>query len=306
MSTTHPKIHTEETVTQTIRDLLSKCSSCRVAVSYCGEAAYRFFPEQPEHRPNDLRILVDASEAAVARGLTNPEGLNCLLGFTDNLKSLPGLHAKVWVFDKAIAIVGSVNMSETAIERQFQLSVEVSDSEAVRKIAGWFDRHWRRRQANTLDRRVIERLATLWRGNQGSAAKSKTRGKLRKWKGPPPEPPLKPSDLEIAVTDDAIKGLLEEFRTNNCPYVDEQGPSCSEMAKQTEAHYRQLGDELRRLMRRQSSWNKASLDRIFDIAFTNGSAARMVKPLFVKQPPKKVASSLKFLLQGVGDPYCPV
>jgi len=98
-----------------------------MAVAYCGEAAHRFFPEDPASRPLDLRIIVDASEAAVARGLTNPTGLARLRDLPSEVRSLGGLHAKAFIFDETIAIVGSVNMSASSIERQYQLALEVSD-----------------------------------------------------------------------------------------------------------------------------------------------------------------------------------
>jgi hypothetical protein len=59
--------HTEETQIKAVHALARKASTCRVAVAYCGEAAYTFFPEAAADRPEDLRILIDASDAAVKR-----------------------------------------------------------------------------------------------------------------------------------------------------------------------------------------------------------------------------------------------
>ena len=68
------------------------------AVAYCGTAAHTFFPKAPADWPQDLRVIVDASETAVRRGLTNPIGVRHLLGLTSQVRSLACLHAKVFIF----------------------------------------------------------------------------------------------------------------------------------------------------------------------------------------------------------------
>src|SRR5215470_12794883 len=90
--------HTEQTLTRAIHRLARRSSILRVAVAYCGREAYTFFPEVSADRPEDLRVLIDASEPAVKLGLTNPEGIEHLLGLNATVKSLPGLHAKVLLF----------------------------------------------------------------------------------------------------------------------------------------------------------------------------------------------------------------
>ena len=74
-----------------------------------------FFPEKPSARPADLQIIVDPSESAVSHGLTNPNGIKHLLGLTTAIRSLKTLHAKMFVFDEDVALVGSVNMSESSL-----------------------------------------------------------------------------------------------------------------------------------------------------------------------------------------------
>jgi hypothetical protein len=301
MRPTRIRHHSEETVSQAILRLLSDCSTRRVAVAYCGEAAHQFFPERPEQRPHDLRIIIDACDTAVKWGLTNPKGIERLLGLTHQVRSLAGLHAKVWVFDDKAALVGSVNLSESSIEQQFQLALEISDRPAVRRIAVWFGRLWER--STPLDSVIVQRLAGLRPIRQRIRFRSRTKAKLTKWRAKAPEPPLAPSDIDIGVTAAEIKRLLRQFRNNECPYPDSGGASCFQMAKWAEHNYAQLGHELRSLMRRRSSWGKDQLVQIFDIAYTNGRAAKLRKPAFVRQRPVKVARSLKFLLRGTGDPY---
>ena len=95
--------HTEKTQIKALHALARKASTCRVAVAYCGAAAHTFFPEVAAERPENLRILIDVSDAAVKRGLTNPKGVVHLLGLTAQVRSVEGLHAKVFLFDESVA-----------------------------------------------------------------------------------------------------------------------------------------------------------------------------------------------------------
>jgi len=119
---------TEAAIVAALHHRMKRTTECRVAVSYCGSAAHRFFPELEADRPEDLRILVDASPSAVARGLTSPEGLTRLLGLTTHVKWLQGLHAKMFVFGDEAAIVSSLNLSAGSVDHQRQALLETSES----------------------------------------------------------------------------------------------------------------------------------------------------------------------------------
>ena len=119
MAISRVTFNTEQTWVQAIHRLAKSASTCRVAVAYCGREAYKFFPETPADRPEDLRIIVDASTPSVGRGLTNPDGVELLLGLTSQIRSLSALHAKVFIFDDHAALVGSTNMSDASILRIF-------------------------------------------------------------------------------------------------------------------------------------------------------------------------------------------
>jgi len=295
-------LHTEQTLVNAIHRLTSKASVCRVAVAYCGEAVHQFFPEKPSARPEDLRIMVDASEQAVRCGLTNPKGLERLLGLTDELRSLPGLHAKVWVFDRDKALVGSTNMSESSITQQHQLTLEVSDSRIAKQLVAWFDNTlWNR--ASRVDHAMVRKLISLWPGHERSTTVRGTRAKLPLWRSKAPHPPLGPSDFKIRVSRAKIKKLLSDFRNKNnkCPYAEDK--SCWEEAEDAEKKHKRLSETLRSLMHRRSSWKKSDLDELFDLAYYYGQAAQFNRPAFVCQSPSKVARSLAYLLNGGGDPY---
>jgi PLD-like domain len=296
------RYHTEETVVKAIHRLAANASTCRVAVAYCGEAAHRFFPEAPAARPENFRIIVDASEPTVTHGLTNPRGLRHLLGLTRQVRSLKGLHAKVFVFDKEVALVGSVNMSAQSIEQQYQLVLEVSDSRIVRQLVTWFDNTlWS--HAQVIDSEIVRRLSRLWPNRDATPRGPKTKAKLPAWRGETPQPPLGPSEFRFGGSKMEIGGLLSEFKNNECPYEYPLGASCWEVARSNEKVNKKHSKTLHSLMFRRSSWGKNNLEELFDLAHTYGKAANFHRPAFVAQNPEKVSRSLDFLLNGEGDHY---
>jgi hypothetical protein len=291
-------LNTEQMWVQAIHRLAKSASTCRVAVAYCGREAYKFFPETPADRPEDLRIMVDASKPSVRRGLTNPEGIRHLLGLTGEIRSLTALHAKVFIFDDRAALVGSTNMSRASIS-QFQLGLEISDLAVIRQMIAWFDRHWK--DAQEVNVKMIRELNRIWPVNSGVPIRQ-THAELPPWRGEAPQPPLGASEFKVARTNQELKQLISEFRSNRCAY-SEDGDSCFDTALRSERRYRALGNRLRSLWHRRASWGKNDLEQLFDIAYTNGRAARMRKPEFTRQNPKKVARSIHFLFEGSGDPY---
>jgi hypothetical protein len=100
-----------------------------------------------------------------------------------------------------------------------------------------------------------------------------------------------------------MEKLLSEFKNNKCKYPGSGGKSCWNEAKRVEEHYIGLAKHFRSLMRRRRLWTRRDLENLFDIAYTNGKAAKFHKPAFVSQSPEKVAQSLNFLVHGAGDPY---
>lgn len=296
------KYYCEDTIVEALHRLIAESTTCRVAVSYCGEEAYTFFPDEPARRPPDLRIVIDASEPTVSRGLTNPSGVAHLLGLTSQIKSLGGLHAKAFIFDNRAAVVGSVNMSASSLQ-QYQLALEVTDRKIVRQLIKWFDSGiWSNPGAKVVTPETISKLKSVWPGGTFPWPTGSRKGKTPKWRGEVPQPPLGPSDFKIGISKPDLDKLLAEFDKNQCPYM-KNGQTCSQVSLSAESEHAEIGRQLRSLMRRRGHWDKADLATVFDIAFTNGRAAKMRKPLFVKQNPTHVALSLNFLLNGVGDPY---
>jgi PLD-like domain len=294
------RCHSEKTWIQAIDRLASSSSTCRIAVAYCGSKGYNFLPNKPADRPEDLRIVVDASDLAVRWGLTNPKGVKHLIGLPAQVRSCEGLHAKVYIFDDRAALVGSANMSESSITRQLQMGVELWNARAVNQLINWFDKTiWLR--AIPVDLKTLHRLSKLKPAHPPHLPGSPSGTKLPIWKWDLPDPSPDPSDFKLAITATQLRKLLQNFRKNICPYG--RGETCFEHAKIVEAKYRRLAKEFRSLWNRRSSWRKTDLARVFDLAYTNGRAAVIKRSSFVRQSAKKIRRSLEYLLEGPGDPF---
>jgi hypothetical protein len=265
--------HTEKTVADALRRAISKSSVCRVAVAYCGGAAHNFFPEDPADRPSDLRILVDGSPRTVKHGLTNPWGLERLLGLTPQLRSLESLHAKVSIFDARDALVGSLNLSAASVEQQYQVVLWARDAGVVRQLNSWFDGLWV--LAEPLDRERIDQLKRMWPEHGAYPHRPPIGGRVKQWRGKPPDPPLVASDFNVGAPKREIKRLLDSFRSTECPYDAGSGTTCWQMARYLEENDMELSAKFHSLMRRRARWNSADLRQLFTLAHTHGRAALM-------------------------------
>jgi hypothetical protein len=224
------------------------------------------------------------------------------LGLTAQVRWLKGLHAKAFTFDADVAIVGSVNLSAASVDQQFQAVLETTDRGAIRDTQSWFDRLWLR--AETLTPDTVKELHKLWPGKSrevGGSPRSKSR--LPRWRSEPPVPAPMASEFSVGISRNRLQRLLREFRSNQCLYPDSEGLSCMDVALWIEDQHMRLGRELKRLMNRTNKWTKADLARVFDIAYTNGRAAKIKKPHFLRQRPSAVARTLSYLFNGRGDPY---
>lgn len=133
------EVLTETTIQAAIADLTKRVDEVLVAVSYVGKDGYQFFPEKG--RPKRMFFLVDMSPKTVKRGLTNPMGVSKLLHL-GSVRSLEGLHSKVFIFGRNSAIVGSANLSASSIENQIQCGIITDDRKTVNNLLNWFSLWW--------------------------------------------------------------------------------------------------------------------------------------------------------------------
>lgn len=83
-----------------------------------------------------LRVLTDLNPLSVCQGSCDPQAIlglaRCFREAT--IRHLPRVHANIVVADRAIAMIGSANLTQGGIEENYEYSIKVSSGEAVSKI----------------------------------------------------------------------------------------------------------------------------------------------------------------------------
>jgi formylmethanofuran dehydrogenase subunit D len=98
---------------------------CAVAVAYFGQGASKQL-----HLPEGSRLVVDASEGTVKRGLTCPEELLKMVYKGIAVYSVPNLHAKVYVLGRT-AFIGSANVSQRSSDTLIEALIRTTDANSV-------------------------------------------------------------------------------------------------------------------------------------------------------------------------------
>ena len=91
-------------------------------------------------------LVVDASHAALRAGVTNPAALRQCLKQELEVRSVPGLHAKVVLVDDDWLLVGSANWSRRSATRLREAGLITDGGEAIASARGFFRRLVRRAQ----------------------------------------------------------------------------------------------------------------------------------------------------------------
>lgn len=155
------------TLTKAVKESRQKCE---VSVAYFGAGADRLLPLR-----KGSRLVVDASERAVASGQTCPTDLLKLVKRGVAVYSVPNLHAKVFVLGRA-AYVGSTNVSNRSAGQLVEAVILTTDPGVVREAREFVKGQCLYR----LTPEVLKRLAKLYRppqipgGNQGKGRAKET------------------------------------------------------------------------------------------------------------------------------------
>ncbi len=85
----------------------------------------------------NLQLLTDLNPLSVCQGSCDPEAIvNLMSSFAHaRVYHLPRVHAKVVVADRAVAIIGSANLTEGGLEENYEYSVKISSTEVASRIA---------------------------------------------------------------------------------------------------------------------------------------------------------------------------
>lgn len=137
-------------ITKAVKDSRQRCA---VAVAYCGKETASLLPLR-----EGSRLVVDASERAVASGQTYPNALLRLVKEGVAVYSVPNLHAKVFVIG-GTAFVGSNNASGRSASHLIEAAIRTTDPgvvRAARQFVGDLCLH-------ELTPEVLKQLAKLYR-----------------------------------------------------------------------------------------------------------------------------------------------
>jgi hypothetical protein len=263
---------------------------------------FGIFPEK--HRPTHIRFVVDMSDQAVKRGLTNPAGVSrlCQIG---EVKSLDGLHAKVLLFDGKVALVGSANFSRNSIEGQRQCCILTTDKRFSLELRTWLEDIWT--TATPVQQKDCKRSQHIFPKPSGRHGQSPHRAsvRLKTWRTQLEDFSLEPAEFRIGLTKREIAKAIRLFQTTQCGYIDPQDETvtCATVAKRGEQREKRLRKEFRALLQNIDHWGRDDKERLFDIAYTNGRAAVIRKPLFLAHPITKIRRTMQYLfLEDHGDP----
>ncbi len=147
---------------------------CVVAVAYFGAGASRLLPLE-----KGSRLVVDASERAVASGQTCPADLLTLVKRGVGVYSVPNLHAKVFVLGKT-AYVGSTNVSSRSASQLVEAVLRTTEPGAVQAARKFVEAHC----LHELTPEVLKHLSKLYRPPLISGGKRKHRSVVDSAKRP--------------------------------------------------------------------------------------------------------------------------
>lgn len=170
------------------------------AVAYAGSGASRLLPLQ-----RGSRLVVDASEAAVRAGQTNPAELSRFLRRGVRVYSVSNLHAKIFVFGREV-FTGSTNVSHRSASGLVEAALRTTDRTAVKaahKFVNGLCLH-------ELGPEALRRLGRLYHPPRFPGATGRRRGLAD---GPRPElPRLLLTQLNIGELPQGSEDTLDKGR----------------------------------------------------------------------------------------------
>ena len=125
-----------------VQELCHKNTPLKVAVAYWGDQAL-------EKTGLQSRINADSKTVQVLcdleSGSCNPDEIQKLIDADVQVKSLKGLHAKVWISENMI-VIGSANASSNGLgfyhDGYREAAVCMTNASFAKTVTNWFDRLW--------------------------------------------------------------------------------------------------------------------------------------------------------------------
>lgn len=127
------------------------------------EAEYvcnRLLSVKPVKEPN-VRVITDVRAESVLSGSLDMDALKTFQNLLRSAEviTLPHLHAKVYVFDSSLAIVGSANLTPAGLDSNYEYGVGIKDPILVQRIKA--DMNAYARVGNILLREEIDELSQV-------------------------------------------------------------------------------------------------------------------------------------------------
>ncbi len=201
-------------------------SRLQIAVSYWGKGALtttrlRERIEQKNSKP--IQVLCD-----LLSGACNPEPIEELTKKSKNkvqVKTLSGLHAKVWICESQV-IVGSANVSANGLgfddrvsqEGNMEAAIEVDQMKFAEEVKSWFNEQWER--AEPVDASKIQTARERWKRRRNSDFMNEVKEFCNKQKSPNsvvPQVPGKEINNRFERYRIFYEGLLEALKGTDVP-----------------------------------------------------------------------------------------
>ena len=125
-----------------VQELCHKNAPLKVAVAYWGDQALEKTGLQSRinTNPKTVQVLCDLES-----GSCNPDEIQKLIDADVQVKSLKGLHAKVWISENMI-VIGSANASSNVLnfdnDGLREAAVCLTNESFAKTVTNWFDRLW--------------------------------------------------------------------------------------------------------------------------------------------------------------------
>ena len=130
--------------------------------------------------PPKVRILTDLALDSVLQGATDVSAIAefCRGKANVEVRTLPGLHAKVYIADDQQAIITSGNLTTSSLARNWEYGFLITDPKEVRQVARNLESYWCRgtsvsvQQLDRLHHTVLNSKVTLRKALQDARAQS--------------------------------------------------------------------------------------------------------------------------------------
>jgi hypothetical protein len=186
---------------------LARKSRGRAAVAYCGTGARRLLPLK-----SGSVLVVDARDAVVKAGLTNPTELMKFVRAGVRVYSASFLHAKVFVFG-ATTIVGSTNVSRSSATKLTEAAMVLGDQRTSADARAFIDGLL----GEKLEMPILRELAKIYRPPRAPNEREGGRSSRRK---PPLGRPLWAVALHYEDWDDVVDEKADAARPRARKEID--------------------------------------------------------------------------------------